>query len=186
MQLGFYFDQTRCTGCGTCQVACRDWHDIPAGPVKWMRIGYNEKGKYPDVSVAYAAIPCFHCGAPLCAAACPADAIEKRDQDGIVVVDADACLGNMDCDSKCLKACPYGAPQFGSEPGAKMHKCNFCLDRWQAGRLPICVEACPTRALDAGPIDELMTRYGKTQAAEGIVYSERTKPALVCRPKSGL
>jgi anaerobic dimethyl sulfoxide reductase subunit B (iron-sulfur subunit) len=38
MQLAFYFDQTRCTGCYTCVVACKDWHDIPAGPASWMLI----------------------------------------------------------------------------------------------------------------------------------------------------
>jgi anaerobic dimethyl sulfoxide reductase subunit B len=183
MQLGFYFDQTRCTGCGACQVACKDWHDIAAGPVKWMRIDYSEKGKYPDVFVAYAAIPCFHCQEPLCASACPADAIEKREHDGIVVVNTDACLGNGTCDVKCLKACPYGAPQFGPEEGAKMGKCTFCLDRWESDRLPICVEACPTRALDAGPMDDLIARYGETRAAEGLAYSARTKPAVVCKPK---
>ena len=48
MQVGFYFDQTRCTGCGACQVACKDWNDIPAGPVKWMRVLYTEKGEYPE------------------------------------------------------------------------------------------------------------------------------------------
>jgi anaerobic dimethyl sulfoxide reductase subunit B (iron-sulfur subunit) len=38
MQLAFYFDQTRCTGCYTCAVACKDWHDVPAGPASWMRV----------------------------------------------------------------------------------------------------------------------------------------------------
>ena len=47
MQIGFYFDQTRCTGCSACRVACKDWHDIPAGPENWMRIHYTEKGTFP-------------------------------------------------------------------------------------------------------------------------------------------
>ena len=44
MHIGFYFDQTRCTGCSACRVACKDWNDIPAGPENWMRVLYTEKG----------------------------------------------------------------------------------------------------------------------------------------------
>ena len=44
MQMGFYFDQTLCTGCYTCIVACKDWHDVPAGPASWMRLKTVEKG----------------------------------------------------------------------------------------------------------------------------------------------
>lgn len=183
MQIGFYFDQTRCTGCGACQVACKDWNDVPAGPENWMRVLYTEKGRFPEVFVSYLIAPCYHCIDPVCVPACPPRAISKRDEDGIVVVDSQFCLGNEQCDVKCLKACPYDAPQFGPEPGAKMRKCDFCLDTWQEGKLPVCVEACPTRALDAGLLDELTARYDHTQEAESFVYSNRTKPAVVFKPK---
>jgi len=183
MQTAFYFDQTRCTGCGACQVACKDWHDLPAGPVNWMRIEEIERGKFPDPYVGYLAAPCYHCARPVCVEACPAEAISKRPLDGIVVVDPRACLGNIECDEKCLKACPYDVPQFGPQKGAKMSKCNFCLDRWRADRLPACVEACPTRALDAGPIESIVAKYGPLQAAEGFSYSKRTEPAVYFKPK---
>ena len=183
MQIGFYFDQTRCTGCGACQVACKDWHDLPAGPENWIRVLYTEKGKFPDVFVSYVVAPCYQCLDPVCIPACPVDAISKRDGDGIVVVDGEACLGNKKCDVKCLKACPYNAPQFGPELGAKMRMCNFCLDRWSDNKLPVCVEACPTRALDAGPLGELKAKYGDIQDAEGFAYSKRTKPAVIFKPK---
>ncbi len=183
MQIGFYFDQTRCTGCGTCQVACKDWHDLPAGPENWMRVLYTERGKFPDVFVSYLISPCYQCLDPVCVPACPVDAISKREEDGVVVVDSQACLGNEECDVKCLKACPYDAPQFGPEPGSKMRKCNFCLDRWIEKKLPVCVEACPTRALDAGPLGELEAKYGNIRRAEGFAYSERSKPAVVFKPK---
>jgi anaerobic dimethyl sulfoxide reductase subunit B (iron-sulfur subunit) len=165
-------------------VACKDWHDISAGPEKWLRVLYTEKGKFPHVFVSYLFAPCYQCLDPVCAPACPVDAITKRQEDGVVVVDRDACLGNEACNVKCLKACPYDAPQFGSEPGAKMRKCNLCVDRWSDNKLPVCVEACPTRALDAGPLDELTDKYGDIQNAEGFSYSERTKPAIVHKPKS--
>lgn len=148
-----------------------------------MRVLYTEKGKFPDVFVSYLIAPCYQCLDPLCIPACPAHAISKRDGDGIVVVDDKVCLGNEECDVKCLKACPYNAPQFGPEPGAKMGMCNFCLDRRSDNKLPVCVEACPTRALDAGPLDELKAKYGDIQEAEGFVYSKRTNPAIVFKPK---
>ena len=53
MQLGFYFDQTRCTGCCTCMVACKDWNDIPAGPASWRRITSVEEGDALDPFLAY-------------------------------------------------------------------------------------------------------------------------------------
>jgi len=184
MQIGFYFDQTRCTGCGACRVACKDWHDIPAGPENWMRVLYTENGKFPKPFVAYTVAACWHCQDPVCVPACPAGAIMKREGDGIVIVDRPACLGNAECDEKCLKACPYDAPQFGPEPGAKMGKCDFCLERIEAGKAPNCVEACPVRALEAGPLKILEEKYGTGREAPGFKYSPRTRPAVVIKAKS--
>jgi anaerobic dimethyl sulfoxide reductase subunit B (iron-sulfur subunit) len=165
-------------------VACKDWNDIPAGPENWMRVLYTEKGKFPKPFVSYRAAACWHCAEPVCAQACPVGAITKRAEDGIVLVDSDTCLGNEACDVKCLKACPYDAPQFGPENGAKMRKCNFCLDRHLDRKLPDCIEACPVRALDAGPLIELEKKYGDNKEAGDFKYSQRTKPAIVIKPKS--
>jgi anaerobic dimethyl sulfoxide reductase subunit B (iron-sulfur subunit) len=183
MQVGFYFDQTRCIGCSACRVACKDWNDIPAGPENWMRILYTEKGKFPNPFVSYMISPCWHCAEPVCAQACPVDAITKRTEDGIVLVDSNTCLGNAECDVRCLKACPYGAPQFGPEIGAKMRKCNYCLDRYLKRKLPNCIEACPVRALDAGPLTELEKKYGRNNEAFDFKYSQRTRPAVVIKAK---
>ena len=183
MQIGFYFDQTRCIGCSACVIACKDWHDIPAGPEKWIRILYNEKGKFPDVFVSYMINPCYHCINPVCMPVCPVGAITKRIEDGIVIVDSKKCLGNEECNSKCLKACPYNAPQFGSEKGAKMRKCNYCVDRHLKNQPPVCIESCRARALDAGPLEELKKKYGHITKADNFVYSKTTKPAIVFKPK---
>ena len=96
-QIGFYFDQKRCTGCHTCAVSCKDWHDIPAGPAKWMRILCQEEGRFPELFVSYLAAPCYHCDEPICAVVCPNEAITKRDEDGIVVVDRDKCREEHTC-----------------------------------------------------------------------------------------
>jgi anaerobic dimethyl sulfoxide reductase subunit B (iron-sulfur subunit) len=183
MQLGFYFDQTRCTGCFACVVACKDWHDVPAGPASWIRVIALEKGKYPDLFVAFLAMTCLHCLQPKCVAACPVNAITKREQDGIVIVDREACLGK-DC-ALCLDSCPYGAPQFGAEENAKMQKCDLCMERWTEGKKPVCIDACPMRALDAGSVEELTARYGDVREAEGFVYSEDLAPSIIFKPKKG-
>ncbi len=182
MQYGFYFDQNRCTGCFTCVVACHDWHDVPAGPASWCRLKTTEKGKYPDLFVSYLFMPCYHCLSPACVAVCPADAITKRDEDGIVTVDREACLGRDAC-GECRDACTYDAPQFGDGEGSKMQKCNLCIDRWAEGAKPACVQSCSTRALDAGPMDELQTKYGNINSADSFTYLMELMPSIVSKPK---
>ncbi len=181
MQMGFYLDQTRCIGCYTCIVACKDWHDIPAGPASWRKVMTIEKGKYPDLFVAFLTTSCYHCKKPSCIDACPTNAIVKRESDGVVIVKQEDCLGK-DC-SACVPACPYEIPQFGAEEKAKMQKCNFCLDRLAENKKPICVDACPTRALDAGPIEELKRKYGDIREAEGFTHSKELIPSIVFKPK---
>ena len=182
-QVGFYFDQTRCINCFACMVACKDSNDIPAGPEKWMDILYMERGEYPNVFVSSMVRPCYHCEDPVCIPVCPVKAITKREEDGIVIVDSNICIGNEECDSKCLKACPYDAPQFGPEKGAKMRKCNLCIDNHLEGNVPACVSTCRARALYVGPLDELIAKYGNVREADNFKYSERTKPAIVFKPK---
>lgn len=182
MQIGFYFDQTRCTGCSTCSVACKDWHDVPAGPVNWCRIKEIEKGTYPHLFLAFALQRCWHCIDAPCVEACPAGAIEKRAEDGVVTVDRDACLGKHTCDT-CLQSCPHAAPQFGPEEHATMQKCDFCIDKLAEEKQPICVAGCPMRALDAGPLEDLIAKYGDVREAEGFFCSAESRPALVIKPK---
>jgi len=182
MQMGFYFDQTRCTGCFTCTVACKDWHDIPPGPASWRRVQTIERDKYPTPFVAFLATSCYHCAQPACMSACPVNAISKRGQDGIVVVDRELCLGRDHC-QLCSEACPYDAPQFGAEENGRMQMCNLCMERWPEGKKPVCVAGCPTRALDAGPINEIRAKYGEVQEAVGFAYGENLVPSVIFKPK---
>ena len=182
-QLGFHVDQTRCTGCYTCVVACKDWHDVPAGPANWMRVATIERGKYPNPFVAFLPVSCCHCAEPACVAACPVDALRKRQEDGIVIAVADECLGKDSC-GLCVESCPYGALQFGAEKNPKIQKCDLCLERWGEGKKPICVAGCPMRALDAGPIEEMEAKYGKIREAVGFTYEDKLKPSVIFKPKS--
>jgi len=182
-QMGFYFDQTRCTGCYTCSVACKDWNDIDAGPENWMRIITIEKGKFPNLSLTYLAEACNHCADPSCIKACPTNAIVKRESDGIVVVNQELCLGKEECGAKCLKACPWDAPQFNSDSNAKMRKCNLCLERLEQGKQTICVEACPMYALDVGTMEQLRQKYGSNTRAVGFQNNKKIKPSVIYKSK---
>jgi anaerobic dimethyl sulfoxide reductase subunit B len=182
MQYGMYINEKRCMGCFACVVACKDWHDVPAGPASWLRVQTIEKGKYPDVFVAFFPVACYQCVNPACASVCPVEAITKRAEDGIVVVDREACLGRDQC-GLCRQACPYDAPQFGEEADARMQKCDFCLDRLAGGEKPVCVISCPMEAIAIGPLDELREKYGDIRETEGSTYAEELGPAVIFSPK---
>lgn len=184
-QIGFFFDQSRCIGCSTCSVACKDWHDVPAGPVNWIRVKSIEEGKFPNLSLAYLTISCNHCADPPCVKACPTNAITKREKDGIVIVDRDKCVGKDDCGSKCLKVCPWDSPQFSDEPNSRMQKCDLCLSRLEKGQQTVCVEACPMYAIDVGPLEQLREKYGNNIIAEGFLNSAKIDPSIVIRCKKG-
>jgi anaerobic dimethyl sulfoxide reductase subunit B (iron-sulfur subunit) len=83
----------------------------------------------------------------------------------------------------CKDVRPYSAPQFAAEEKAKMQKCDLCVDRWAESKKPICVEACPVRALDAVPIEQLKAKYGQIKDAYGFVYSATVEPSIVNKPQ---
>ena len=78
-QYGFLIDLSRCIGCNACVISCKQWHDIPPGPIKWMRVYQWEKGSFPNIELRVLPIPCFHCENPVCADACPNHAIYKEE-----------------------------------------------------------------------------------------------------------
>jgi anaerobic dimethyl sulfoxide reductase subunit B (iron-sulfur subunit) len=141
-----------------------------------------ERGKFPNLFVAYLSLACCNCVQPLCIEVCPVAAITKRKEDGIVVVNKELCLGKDEC-GVCKEACPYDAPQFEVEKNAKMQMCNFCLDRLTVNKNPICVDACPMMALDSGPMDKLKAKYGEIREATGFIYSEEAGPSIIFKPK---
>ena len=153
-QIGFYIDTDRCVACRSCEVACKQWNNLApnvvgeAGP-RWRRIVSIEDGTFPDLTAVSMSMACMHCGKPACAAVCPTGAITKQAADGIVVVDQGKCIG---C-HYCFFACPFGVPQYGDD--GTMQKCNLCLERLEQGKQPACVATCPSRALNAGTMEEL-------------------------------
>jgi DMSO reductase iron-sulfur subunit len=147
-QYSFYFESDKCLNCLSCEIACQQWKGIKAGTIKLRKVIEVSKGTFPEVTRKFLSLSCRHCAKAPCVATCPADAISKRD-DGIVLVDSQKCIG---CRS-CLESCPFGIPQYDEQ--GLMQKCDMCLDRLSDGQKPICVEACPTRALHWGTLEDL-------------------------------
>lgn len=185
-QYGFYFDASKCTGCKTCMVACKDKNNLPVG-MNFRRVTEFSGGNWrqdratgawhQDAFAYYLSISCNECSDPACVKVCPTKAHFKRAEDGFVLIDPKKCIG---CGA-CLAACPYGAPQLDRE-ARKMRKCDTCLDRREKGLNPVCVDACPQRALDFGPIDELRKKYGDCAAIAPLPDASVTKPNLVIHP----
>ena len=183
-QYGFYFDSDRCTGCKTCELACKDYKDLGTD-VNFRRIyeytggTWNQQSDgcwHQDVFAYYMSISCNHCENPACTAVCPTGAMHKN-EDGFVIVNEETCIGCR----YCHMACPYDAPQYDAQKG-HMTKCDGCYSRVKAGQKPICVDACPLRALDFAPIDELRAKYGELASIAPLPPAEITHPNLVVKP----
>lgn len=140
---GFTLDLARCVGCGACVLACRTENQLPKG-VSWRRILQVNRSRIGGGPTFHLSVACHHCANPPCVEACPSAALEKQ-QDGIVLLLSERCIGCRYCEM----ACPFGAPAF--DPAGKvMTKCHFCHHRIADGLHPACVEACPTGALGPG------------------------------------
>lgn len=183
-QYGFYFDADRCTGCKTCELACKDYKDLGTD-VNFRRIYEYAGGEWlpqpngcwnHNVFAYYVSISCNHCENPACVSVCPTGAMHKN-ADGFVIVDEQLCIGCR----YCHMACPYDAPQYDAQKG-HMTKCDGCYSRVQEGKKPICVDACPLRALDFAPIDELRSKYGDLASIAPLPSPEHTQPNLVIKP----
>ena len=185
-QLAFYFDFSVCANCKVCQIACQDKNNLPSY-LRWRRVVQYAGGTWvpsphhPGVMVSNVfsyslSIACMHCQDPACVNVCPTKAMHKRD-DGIVVVDADKCIGCRYCEW----ACPYGAPQFNADLGV-MTKCNFCEDLQAQGKNPACVDACVMRAIHFGELDELRAQFGTDSAVAPLPSPEITHPSFVLTP----
>jgi len=158
-RLALMIDLERCTGCKSCEVACKQEHRL--GPGEYRNKVVWSAG-VDDPALAFLTLACQHCERPACLRACPVNpkAIVKDPASGVVRVLEDRCTG---C-GECVIACPYSA--MGYDPnGHHAVKCDLCAERRAQGQTTACASVCPTRAISFGAREELLARA----AAEGRI-----------------
>lgn len=185
-QYAFYFDGTRCTGCKTCEFACKDYYDLNS-EVQYRKVYECSGGETVKDDDGYLSTTCFayyvsmacnHCDDPACVEVCPTGAMHKDAEMGLVSVDAEKCVG---C-GYCHMACPYNAPKVDREKGHSV-KCDGCLERVQQGEQPLCVRACPARALEFGPVEDIAKRGERGNIAP-LPEPHYTNPNLFIKPSA--
>jgi len=151
-RLALMIDLERCTGCKSCEVACKQEHRL--GPGEYRNKVVWSGGAEPP-ALSFFTLACQHCERPACLRACPVNpkAITKDAATGVVSVVEDRCTG---C-GECVIACPYSA--MGYDPrGHHAVKCDLCAERRADGLTTACASVCPTRAISLGHRDMLLTR----------------------------
>lgn len=179
-------DLSRCTACRGCQVACKQWNELPASKTQnwgsyqnprdlewntWTLIRFQEyvdsKGKFKWL---FRKDGCMHCTDAACVKVCPTQALYHTEF-GTVAFEPDRCIGCKDC----IPACPFNIPRF-NEATKKIAKCDLCLSRLRANKPPACVLSCPTGALTIGPKKEMIEKAYKRSKVLGegaSVYGDK-------------
>ena len=163
--VGFFTDTTLCIGCKACEVACKEWNQLPGHAAKfldgfdntgrlddqnWRHVQFHERST-PAGGVAWSMMSdvCKHCAQASCMEVCPTNAIIRTEFD-TVYIQPDVCNGCRDC----IAACPYAVIGFNEETGLAQ-KCTFCYGRLQNNLVPACAKACPTESIKFGDLSEM-------------------------------
>jgi formate dehydrogenase iron-sulfur subunit len=174
--MGFMTDTTLCIGCKACEVACKEWNQLPAingganvmtgdsydntgrlDGINWRHVRFIEQFNANDIHRAdgrwlLMSDVCKHCVQAGCLEVCPTGAIIRTEFD-TVVIQSDVCNGCRDC----IAACPFDVIGINEANNTAM-KCTLCYDRMSNGMTPACAQACPTASIQFGPIHKLRAR----------------------------
>ena len=148
--IGLLFDATRCIGCGECVRACKADHGLSA------LIGSDLDANTFTIVQKHGGQNmrrmCMHCLTPTCVSVCPVAALRKQ-KDGQVTYDADACMGCR----YCVFACPFNVPRYEwDQVFPRVSKCDFCYNRTSTGGETVCSWVCPTDATESGHREQLL------------------------------
>jgi len=181
MSKGMLIDLTKCIGCRGCQVACKQWNDLPAEKTQigaeftnpqnrsaytWTLVEFKSTERDGKPVCSFTKTQCLHCEHPACESVCIAAAIKKTEL-GPVTVDHDKCIGCR----YCQVACPFGVPKYQYDKVfPKMQKCTMCVERIEAGLQPACAATCPNGAILFGDRAELLKTAKARLASGGTKY----------------
>ena len=166
-------DLSLCVGCAACAVACKMENEVPPGVFNlWIR--EREVGEYPNLVVEFRPEQCLHCENPPSVPLGPTGA-SYQTKDGLVLLDPKKCIA---CGA-CIAACPYDARYL--HPAGYVSKCTFCAHRLEKGKVPACVETCPTYCRTFGDLEDPESPVAKAlKAAERV---DVLRPEQGTRPK---
>lgn len=195
--VGFFTDTTVCIGCKACEVACHQWNSLPArdggkvplsgdsydntvalSDVDWRHVKFIEKFSEDRTQASWMMMSdvCKHCVNAPCLEVCPTGSIVRTEFDTVYIQEP-ICNGCRDC----ITACPFGVIHVSAEKQIAQ-KCTFCYDRLQNNLTPACAQACPTRSIQFGPIEELrataklrVEQLHGTGASQAYLYGEDDK-----------
>ena len=168
---GFFTDTTLCIGCKACEVACKQWNQLPddgflftgmsydntvhLGASTWRHVAFIERPvplsnqDAGPISWLFSSDVCKHCARAGCLESCPTGSI-IRTEFGSVYVQPDICNG---C-GYCVVNCPFGVIDRQEEDG-RAWKCTLCYDRLRDDMVPACAKACPTESIQFGELGAL-------------------------------
>ena len=168
---GFFTDTTLCIGCKACEVACKQWNQLPddgllftgmsydntvaLGASTWRHVAFIERPMVLSTQDAgafswlFSSDVCKHCVRAGCLESCPTGAIIRTEFDS-VYVQPDVCNG---C-GYCVVNCPFGVIDRREDDG-RAWKCTLCYDRLKDDMEPACAKACPTDSIKFGDLEQL-------------------------------
>jgi formate dehydrogenase iron-sulfur subunit len=181
--MGFYTDTTVCIGCKACEVACKQWNQLPADGFGWTGNSYDNTGELSATSWRH--VKFVEQFSPTGSAPPIAEGLPEQPRDGRWLMMSDVCKHCVAAPCQqacptgaiihnefanvyiqpdicngcayCISACPFGVITRSTFSG-HAHKCTLCYDRQKDGLVPACAKACPTASIQFGPIDELRER----------------------------
>lgn len=169
-QYAIVVEVDRCIGCkGGCQIACKTANDISLGRSRSTLYTMGPTGTFPDLEMYFLPVMCQQCENPACTKVCPTGACYKNDEDGVIYIDQDVCIGCRGC----MNACPFHCNNYNPEMRV-MDKCNLCLERRENNEQPACVRNCAGGALHYGDISDPESEVSKLlEENAGYVYTLR-------------
>jgi formate dehydrogenase iron-sulfur subunit len=202
-RMGFFTDTSLCIGCKACEIACKEWNEVPEadlvhrgtsmdntgalGADTWRHVAFIEERQPVELgddgaggmTWLMSSDVCKHCTHAACLEVCPTGAL-FRTEFGTVVVQEDICNG---C-GYCVPACPFGVIDKRKDDG-RAWKCTLCYDRLKDDQTPACAQACPTHSIQFGELDELRD-HAQARVAELVDRGESKAQLYLADPTDGI